>query len=96
MKWMCTFEVEGDAGMELQCSLDQKRPVIGRQFWRRLLDTLMIGVLLGALGGVPYAQWFGLSDTMQFAVQSMISMVAFASLLAHWPDEMTLEQTCFL
>jgi hypothetical protein len=82
--------------MEGQCSLNETKQFIGRRFWRRALDTLMIGVLFGALAGVPYGQWFGLPAALQFAVQSMISVVAFASLLAHWPTEIDLEQACFL
>ena len=56
----------------------------------------MLGALLGALVGVPYLQWLGLSHMLQFAVQSMISTVVFSILLSHWPTEMTLEQACFL
>lgn len=82
--------------MSEQCSLTERNKPIGPRFGRKALDTLMIGVLLGTLAGVPFGRWLGLPDTVQFAVQSMISMVVFSSLLTHWPDEMTLEQTCFL
>jgi hypothetical protein len=43
-----------------------------------------------------YDQLFGLSDTLHYAVRSMISIFAFASLLSNWPTTVTVEQACLL
>jgi hypothetical protein len=63
---------------------------------RRLLDVLGVGMVLGVLVSMPYDQFFGLSATLYYAVQSMISVFAFASLLSSWPTTVTVEQACFL
>lgn len=81
--------------MDRQCSLE-KRTGFGPEFGRRAAETLMSGVLLGMLVGFPYTRWLGLSDTLAFALRSVIATVALSGLIARWPAEMTLEQTCFL
>jgi hypothetical protein len=48
------------------------------------------------LVSMPYDQLFGLSDTLHVAVQSMISVFTFASLLSYWPTEVKVEQVCKL
>lgn len=79
--------------MDERCSLET---TIGSGFWRKAFETLMTGLSLGVLVGLPYTQWFGLSDTLAFALRSMISTVALSGLLARWPAEMTIERACFL
>ena len=89
----------GALGMEHTCSLQREkssRRVINSANLRRLLDVLGLGLLLGALVNVPYDQLFGLSDTLHYALQSMISIFAFASLLSNWPKHVTVEQACLL
>ena len=85
--------------MQHQCSLEEK--TFSRRFLtaanlRRFLDVLSLGMLLGVLVSMPYDQLLGLSDTLQYAVQSMISIFAFASLLSNWPTKVTVEQACLL
>jgi hypothetical protein len=85
--------------MEYQCSLEKEtisRRVLTAANLRRLLDVLGLGMLLGVLVNMPYDQLFGLSDTIYYAVQSMISIFAFASLLSNWPTTVTVEQACLL
>jgi hypothetical protein len=89
----------GTRDMEHSCSLERKANstrVISSANLRRLLDALGIGLLLGVLVNVPYDQLFGLSDTLQYAVQSMITIFAFASLLSNWPKYVTVEQARLL
>jgi hypothetical protein len=89
----------GAGDMERQCSLDTKtssRHALSTANLRKLLDVLGLGMLLGVLVSMPYDQLFGLSDTLNVAVQSMISVFAFASLLSYWPTKVTVEQACLL
>jgi hypothetical protein len=85
--------------MNHQCSLEQAKlswRVLTAANLRRFLDVLALGMLLGVLVSMPYDQFFGLSDTLHYAVQSMISVFAFASLLSSWPTTVTVEQACLL
>jgi hypothetical protein len=63
---------------------------------RRLLDVLGLGMLLGVLVNMPFGRLLGLSDTLCYAVQSMISVFAFASLLSNWPTTVKVEQACLV
>lgn len=82
-----------------QCSLEKTR-LSGRLLTaanlRRLMDVLGLGLLLGVLVNMPYDRLFGLSATLYYAVQSMISVFAFASLLSNWPASVKVEQACLL
>jgi hypothetical protein len=85
--------------MEYQCSLDRRtfsRRILTAANLHKFLDVLGLGMLLGVLVSMPYDQLFGLSNTLHVAVQSMISVFAFASLLSYWPTEVTVEQACLL
>ena len=82
--------------MEHQCEFEVSRRVLIASRLRRFLDVLGLGMLLGVLVSVPYDQLFGLSDTLHYAVRSMISIFAFASLLSNWPTTVTVEQACLL
>ncbi len=87
--------------MEQQCSLEENAlfnlgRVLTAANLHKFLNVLGIGLLLGVLVSMPYDQLFGLSDTLHFAVQSMISIFVFASLLSNWPSEVTVERACFL
>jgi hypothetical protein len=85
--------------MEYQCVLEKEtfpRRVLTAANLRRFLDVLGLGMVLGVLVSMPYDQLFGLSDTLYYAVQSMISIFAFASLLSNWPTTVTVEQACLL
>ncbi len=82
--------------MNDRCSLTQQS--IDRRIWAgnplAFVGVLGIGVLLGVLAGIPYGRLFGLSNVLRLAVQSMISVFAFAGLLCHWPAEMSIEREC--
>jgi|GEM_PF-4577069 len=86
--------------MDGQCSLTRTGMGVGfwrrPEFWRKAINTLMTGVLLGVLVGLPYARWLGFSDLLAFALQSTISTVVLSVLITRWPTEMTLEPMCFI
>ena len=82
-----------------QCSLEKQRfsgRLVTAANLRRLMDVLSLGMLLGVLVNMPYDQLFGLSATFYYALQSMISIFAFASLLSNWPTTVTIERGCLL
>lgn len=85
--------------MHNKCSLEKERfsrRLLTAANLRRLMDVLGLGLLLGVLVNMPYDQLFGLSATLYYAIQSMISIFAFASLLSNWPTSVTVEQACLL
>jgi hypothetical protein len=95
---VCLF-LTGVNEMEQQCSLEKpKLPgrVLTASNLRRLMDVLGVGMLFAALVGMPYDQLFGLSRPISVAMQSLISAVAFSSLLSNWPSEVKVEKICFL
>jgi len=82
--------------MDRQCALGEKKFGfrITLHILRRVMDALAIGALAGVLAGVPYDQLFGFSASLNLFVQSTISIIAFASLLSGWPQEIQAAPQC--
>jgi len=84
--------------MEQQCVLDKKgssRSIPDARRLGKLFYALVIGVLGGALIGMPYDRLFGFPQLWSTALQFSISTVTFASLLSTWPTKLAIEQGCF-
>ena len=63
-----------------------------RRALAKTLVAVALGALIGVLVGAPYDQVFGLSTPLCTVLQSLVSTVAFASLVSEWPAEIAIDR----